>query len=97
MFDFGKAYQYASVKSMRKEITTLFWLHMHCGTTALYLKRKSSLICVLNNDFPRCNIWKRRLGNLKSFQLIEKQNRISLLDKVCERNYASTSDEMIEA
>lgn len=79
-----KTYQYESVKSIRKEITTSFWLYMYCSTTALYLKRKSSLMCVLNNDFPRCNIWKRRLRNL-NFQLVEKQNRISLSDKLCER------------
>jgi len=70
---------------MGKEITTSFWLHMHCSTRELYLKRKSSLICVLNNDIPSCNICKRCLGNLKNFQLVEKQNCISLSDKLCER------------
>ena len=80
-----KTYQYESVKSMREEITTSFRLHMHCSTPALHLKRNSSLMCVLKNDFPRCSLWRRRLGNLRNFQLVEKQNSISLSDKLCER------------
>jgi hypothetical protein len=85
IFDFGKTYQFQSEKSVRKEITTHFWLNMQCSTTALHFQRKSSLIYGLNKDFPICNIWKRRLGNLKNFRLVEKQNHISLSDKLSVR------------
>jgi hypothetical protein len=47
------------------------------------------MICVLNYDYPSCSIWERRLGNLKNIQLVEKQSRVSLSDKLCERKLFS--------